>query len=208
MTHNTTNYETNNTVTLSGRLISNLDFSHEIFGEKFYEFTLAVKRNSGTEDFLPICVSERLPYGWLSDGDNVTIKGQFRSYNKVDGDKSKLMLTIFAQELLPYDGTINPNEVELTGYICKPTVYRTTPLGRDVCDILLAVNRLKYNKSDYIPCIVWGRNAKFAGNLNVGENIKVIGRLQSRNYQKKLNDETLVTKTAYEVSVSRIEVVE
>lgn len=118
------------------------------------------------------------------------------------------MLTVFAQELLPYDGTINPNEVELTGYICKPTVYRTTPLGRDVCDVLLAVNRSKYNKSDYIPCIVWGRNAKFAGNLNVGENIKVIGRLQSRNYQKKLNDETLVTKTAYEVSVSRIEVVE
>lgn len=117
------------------------------------------------------------------------------------------MLTVFAQDILPYDETITPNEVELTGYICKPTVYRETPLGREVCDILIAVNR-QYNKSDYIPCIVWGRNARFAGNLNVGQQIKVVGRLQSRNYEKKLDDETTIIKTAYEVSVSRIEVVE
>lgn len=204
---------TNNKVSISGRIANIVQYSHEVFGEKFYEFTLAVERNSGTKDLLTITASQHLlnEYQYYIDnidrGNRITVKGQFRSYNKMDGDKSKLMLTVFAQDILPYDETITPNEVELTGYICKPTVYRETPLGREVCDIILAVNR-QYNKSDYIPCIVWGRNARFAGNLQVGQQIKITGRLQSRNYEKKLDDETTVTKTAYEVSVSRIEVVE
>ena len=156
-------------------------------------------------DMLPISVSEHLLSAELTDDSLVTIKGQFRSYNKMAGEKSKLMLTVFARDVLPYDESANPNMLELTGYICKPPVYRTTPFNREICDLLLAVNR-QYNKSDYIPCIVWGRNARFAGNLAVGEHINVVGRAQSRNYQKKLDDDTVVTRTAYEVSVSKISV--
>lgn len=197
----------NNIITISGRIVSDIKYSHEVFGEKFYEFTLAVKRASGTEDMLPICVSAYILNGFLDKDDFVTIKGQIRSYNKVENEKNKLILTVFAQDILPYEKTVVSNSVELSGYICKKPVYRVTPLGREVCDIMIALNR-QYNKSDYVPCIVWGRNARFTGNLAVGEHIKVIGRLQSRNYEKKLDDETTVTKTVYEVSVSRIEVVE
>ena len=196
----------NNCVTLSGTVVSAPVYSHEIYGEKFFEVTLAVKRLSGMDDFLPISVSERLLSDVFYEGNNVTVSGQFRSYNKTIGDKSKLMLTVFVREVLAYDETINPNTLELTGYICKPPIYRTTPFNREICDVLIAVNR-QYNKSDYIPCIVWGRNARFAGSLTVGEHINVVGRVQSRNYQKKLPDETVVTRTAYEVSVSKITVI-
>lgn len=201
----TTN-QCNNSVTLSGKIMSEPIYSHEIFGEKFYEVTLAVKRLSGMDDFLPISVSEHLLSDTFHEGQSVTVSGQFRSYNKTVGDKSKLMLTVFVRDVLPYDETINPNTLELTGYICKPPIYRTTPFNREICDVLIAVNR-QYNKSDYIPCIVWGRNARFAGSLNVGEHINVIGRVQSRNYQKKLDDDIVVTRTAYEVSVSKITVI-
>ena len=196
----------NNSVTLSGTVTSAPVYSHEIYGEKFYEVTLAVKRLSGMDDFLPISVSEHLLSDSFYEGANVTVSGQFRSYNKTVGEKSKLMLTVFVREVLPYDETINPNTLELTGFICKPPIYRTTPFNREICDVLIAVNR-QYNKSDYIPCIVWGRNARFAGSLTVGEHINVVGRVQSRNYQKKLPDETVVTRTAYEVSVSKITVI-
>ena len=196
----------NNSVTICGVVTSAPTYSHEIYGEKFYEVTLAVKRLSGMDDYLPISVSEHLISDAFKEGQMVTVAGQFRSYNKTVGDKSKLMLTVFARDVLPYDETINPNTLELTGYICKPPIYRTTPFNREICDVLLAVNR-QYNKSDYIPCIVWGRNARFAGSLAVGEHINVIGRVQSRNYQKKLPDETVVTRTAYEVSVSKITVI-
>ena len=196
----------NNCVTLSGTVTSAPVYSHEIYGEKFYEVTLAVKRLSGMDDLLPISVSEHLISDAFFEGNNVTVSGQFRSYNKTVGEKSKLMLTVFVREVLPYDETINPNTLELTGYICKPPIYRTTPFNREICDVLIAVNR-QYNKSDYIPCIVWGRNARFAGTLAVGEHINVVGRVQSRNYQKKLPDETVVTRTAYEVSVSKITVI-
>lgn len=195
----------NNVVTLSGKVVGQPTFSHEVFGEKFYEVTLSVKRLSGMEDILPISVSEHLLCDSFADGRYVTVKGQFRSYNKIVGDRSKLMLTVFARDVLPFDEMANPNSMELTGYICKPPIYRTTPFNREICDLLIAVNR-QYNKSDYIPCIVWGRNARFAGNLNVGEHINVVGRAQSRNYQKKLDDNTVVTRTAYEVSVSKITV--
>jgi len=195
----------NNAVTLSGKIVGSPTFSHEVFGEKFYEVSLSVKRLSGMSDILPISVSEHLLDDGFVDGADVTVKGQFRSYNKTVGDRSKLMLTVFARDVLPYDETLNPNTMELTGYICKQPVYRTTPFNREICDLLIAVNR-QYNKSDYIPCIVWGRNARFAGNLAVGEHINVVGRVQSRNYQKRLDDDTVVTRTAYEVSVSKITV--
>ena len=185
---------TNNTITLSGKVVSQPVFSHEVFGEKFYEVSLSVKR-----------LSEHLLGEYLAEGNDVTIKGQFRSYNKIIGDRSKLMLTVFARDVMPFDEDINPNMMELTGYICKQPIYRTTPFNREICDLLIAVNR-QYNKSDYIPCIVWGRNARFAGNLSVGEHISVVGRVQSRNYQKRLDDDTVVTRTAYEVSVSKITV--
>lgn len=197
---------TNNAVTLSGKVVGEPAFSHEVFGEKFYEVTLSVKRLSGMDDLLPISVSEHLVDDKFYDGANVSIKGQFRSYNKTVGERSKLMLTVFVRDVFDYDDTINPNTVELSGYICKPPVYRTTPFNREICDLLIAVNR-QYNKSDYIPCIVWGRNARFASGLPVGEHINLSGRVQSRNYQKKLPDETVVTRTAYEVSVSKITIV-
>ena len=197
---------TNNAVTLSGKVVGEPAFSHEVFGEKFNEVTLSVKRLSGMDDLLPISVSEHLVDDKFYDGANVSIKGQFRSYNKTVGERSKLMLTVFVRDVFDYDDTINPNTVELSGYICKPPVYRTTPFNREICDLLIAVNR-QYNKSDYIPCIVWGRNARFASGLPVGEHINLSGRVQSRNYQKKLPDETVVTRTAYEVSVSKITVV-
>lgn len=195
----------NNAVSLSGKVVGEPVYSHEVFGEKFYEITLSVNRLSGMADLLPVSVSEHLLNDRLHNDGMVTVKGQFRSYNKMSGEKSKLMLTVFARDVLPFDETENPNMLELTGYICKPPVYRTTPFNREICDLLIAVNR-QYNKSDYIPCIVWGRNARFAGNLSVGERINVVGRAQSRNYQKKLDDDTVVTRTAYEVSVSKISV--
>jgi len=133
----------------------------------------------------------------------VTLFGQFRSYNKLVDGKSKLMLTVFVREILDYDEESNPNAIELIGFICKPTIYRTTPFNREICDMLVAVNRA-YNKSDYIPCIAWGRNARFVQYLTVGEQVAVYGRIQSREYQKKISDEQVVTKTAFEVSISRI----
>lgn len=196
----------NNRVTLCGRVMGEPSFSHEVYGEKFYDLILAVKRLSGLEDFLPITVSEHFLSEQFHDGHMVAVSGQFRSYNKLVGDKSKLMLTVFVREVLDSDDGINPNTLELTGYVCKPPVYRTTPFNREICDVLLAVNR-EYNKSDYIPCIVWGRSARFAGNLKVGAHINLVGRVQSRNYQKKLPDDTVVTRTAYEVSVAKIAIV-
>ena len=196
----------NNSVTLSGRITGEPTFSHEVFGEKFYEASLAVKRLSGMEDVLPVSVSEHLMGDRFHDGAEISVKGQFRSYNKAVGEHSKLMLTVFVRDVCDYDEAENPNVMELSGYVCKPPVYRTPPFNREICDLLIAVNR-QYNKSDYIPCIVWGRNARFAGNLPVGEHVSISGRVQSRNYQKKLADDTVVTRTAYEVSVSKITVI-
>jgi len=194
----------NNSVTLAGTIINEPTFSHEIYGEKFYEIILAVKRLSGMEDILPVSVSEHLLTSEVACGNKITVSGQFRSYNKTVEDRSKLMLTVFARDLMPFDETLNPNTLTLTGYICKPPVFRKTPFEREICDILIAVNR-QYGKSDYIPCIVWGRNARFAQNLPVGSHITLTGRVQSRNYQKKLSDDTVVTRTAYEVSANKID---
>ncbi len=196
--------EKNNKVFISGEIITNAEFSHEVYGEGFYEMNVLVKRLSGQGDILPVTISERL----ISDKDlkvGVTINalGQFRSYNKLVDGKSKLMLTVFVRELLDEAPIRNPNSIVLTGYICKPPIYRTTPFNREIADILIAVNR-SYNKSDYIPCIAWGRNARFAKNLAVGERIAISGRIQSREYQKKVTDDDIKTMTAYEVSISKL----
>lgn len=201
------NYLKNNRVFLSGRVAREPQYSHELFGEGFYEFYLEVKRLSGQTDVLPVTVSERIMNGAdLTEGALVALSGQFRSYNKLENEHSKLMLTVFVRDFLPYDpDERNPNLVELNGYICKPPVYRTTPFNREICDVLLAVNR-GYNKSDYIPCIAWGRNARFVRDAEVGVNVIIGGRIQSRKYNKKLPDETIEERVAYELSVSKITV--
>ena len=193
-----------NKVFLTGEIVLQPTYSHEMFGEGFFETAIAVKRLSEQVDILPITISERLiAEKDIKMGDNVTVYGQFRSYNKIVDGKSRLMLTVFVREVLDYDPDSNPNAIELIGFICKPTVYRTTPFNREICDLLVAVNRA-YNKSDYIPCIAWGRNARFVKYLTVGEQVAVYGRIQSREYQKKVSEDEFVTKTAFEVSVSRI----
>ena len=200
------NYEemNNNRVTLTGKVAEEARFSHEVFGEGFYELKLEVPRLSAQTDLLPITVSERLLAAHdASLGSTLTVVGQFRSYNKIDEERSRLMLTVFVRDVIEFDEEINPNSIELEGYICKPPLYRTTPFKREICDLLLAVNRA-YNKSDYIPCIAWGRNARFVNGLAVGERLAVLGRIQSREYQKLQSDGTYRTKTAYEVSISRV----
>lgn len=201
------NYTNNNKAEIWGRVGDSPQFSHEIYGEKFFIFTMDIPRLSGICDKIKVMVSERL----LSDitlnvGDTLKITGQFRSYNSYDEGSNKLILTVFARDIAKEEEEgENPNTIYLNGYICKEPVYRTTPFGREITDMLLAVNRT-YNKSDYIPVIAWGRNARFCKNLNVGDNVKVWGRIQSREYQKKLSEEEIITKTAYEVSVSKLEV--
>ena len=197
------NLTTNNKVFLMGEVATEPEFSHEMYGEGFYDFMLSVKRLSGQNDIIPITVSDRLLKDKLRMGDVVALNGQFRSYNKMIDNKSKLMLTVFVKDFVPYDESEqNPNSVELTGFVCKPPVYRTTPFNREICDVLVAVNR-SYNKSDYIPCIAWGRNARFSQDIRVGQQITVCGRIQSREYSKKIGEET-ETRVAYELSVSKI----
>lgn len=196
--------EKNNRVYLMGEIVSDAVFSHEVYGEGFYEFLVKVMRLSGQADILPVTISERLiEGGMLQKGKTVCAVGQFRSYNKLEGGKSRLMLTVFIRELLDGAPLKNPNSILLSGYICKPPVYRTTPFNREIADVLVAVNRA-YNKSDYIPCIAWGRNARFVRGLAVGDKVAISGRIQSREYQKRLSDDDIKTMTAYEVSVSKL----
>lgn len=196
--------EKNNKVFISGEIVSEAEFSHEVYGEGFYEMNVLVKRLSGQGDVLPVTVSERLIADKdLKTGSVINALGQFRSYNKLVDGKSKLMLTVFVREILDDAPVKNPNSIVLSGYICKPPIYRTTPFNREIADILIAVNR-SYNKSDYIPCIAWGRNARFAKNLEVGEKIAIAGRIQSREYQKRISDEEIKIMTAYEVSISKL----
>jgi len=200
----------NNIVTISGKIVSEAVFSHEVYGEGFYCFTLEVPRLSDSCDRINVTVSERLISKQdLEIGKFIEVEGQFRSYNNYNNPEgSKLILTVFAREIsfLEDDKKIkNPNQIFLNGFICKKPIYRTTPFGREITDILLAVNR-PYNKSDYIPCICWGRNARYSAGLDVGQNIKIWGRIQSREYQKKLDTGETITKVAFEVSVSKMEV--
>ena len=197
------NTEKNNKVYLYGEIVSEAVFSHEVYGEGFYEFYVKVMRLSGQADILPVTVSERIMTEDMKVGGFICALGHFRSYNKLDGGKSRLMLTVFIRELLDAQPVKNPNSIVLSGYICKPPVYRTTPFNREIADLLIAVNR-SYNKSDYIPAIAWGRNARFVRNLSVGDKVALSGRIQSREYQKKQPDESFVAMTAYEVSISKL----
>ncbi|MBZ4664218.1 MAG: single-stranded DNA-binding protein [Caloramator sp.] len=200
---------TSNKVYIEGKVVSELSYSHEMFGEAFYNFTVEVPRLSETVDRLPITVSERLlPTVDVSIGKIVSIKGQLRSYNKVVDGTNRLILTVFARDINNIDTiSTSPNEIYLDGYICKSPVYRTTPFGREITDILIAVNR-PYNKSDYIPAIAWGRNARFSSTLEVGTHIKITGRIQSRDYEKKISETETVKRTAYEVSITKMDKVE
>lgn len=199
----------NNMVTISGKVVSNVEFSHEVYGEGFYYFMLDVPRLSDSSDRIPVTISERLASkDKLEIGTIIEVEGQFRSYNSYNNEGNRLLLTVFARDItfLEDEKKIkNPNQIYLNGYVCKRPIYRTTPFGREITDLLLAVNR-PYNKSDYIPCIAWGRNARFSENRAVGDNIKVWGRIQSRMYQKKLESGDILTKVAYEVSISKMEI--
>jgi len=211
-----TNFLENNSVILVGKVANEKTFSHEIYGEKFYSFDLSVPRLSGNADLIPVTISERLfKEEELVIDNKMKVEGQFRSYNSYEGEKNKLILTVFAkdveflnteEEIVASKDFIS-NEITLIGYICKPPIYRQTPFGREITDILLAVNRA-YNKSDYIPCICWGRNARFCSKMEVGTEVKLVGRIQSRQYEKKYEDGTVEQKVAYEVSIANLELVE
>ncbi|ADL51721.1 single-stranded DNA-binding protein [Clostridium cellulovorans] len=196
----------NNKLYLEGTITSELVYSHVMYGEGFYTFMLDVPRLSDAKDALAVTVSERLLTGLdLSIGNDITVEGQLRSYNKFIDGSNRLVLTVFARKIEPcLEKSKNPNIIYLDGFICKRPVYRTTPFGREIADMLLAVNRA-YNKSDYIPTIAWGRNSRFCQSLEVGDNIRVWGRIQSREYQKKVSDEEVIKKVAYEVSISKME---
>ena len=215
-----TNYLENNYLTLVGKVTGEKKFSHEIYGESFYVFNLEIPRLSGNSDIIPITISERLiKEDTLQAGKKLLVKGQFRSYNSYENEKNRLILTVFAKDVVELEENkeeeenemvkkdIITNEVVLVGFICKKPIYRQTPFGREISDLLLAVNRA-YNKSDYIPCIAWGRNARFCQNLEVGTQVKVVGRVQSRMYEKKHEDGTVENRVAYEVSVGSLEVIE
>ena len=206
----------NNNITLAGVVEREPEYSHEVFGEGYYIFMLKCSRTSGNKDMLPVMISDRLTdIREIKVGQVVTVRGQIRSFNRhIDDVKCKLILSVFAREFealaqdatdLPFEE--NANAVTLDAHICKPPIYRCTPKGREIADILVAVNR-PYGKSDYIPCIAWGRNARFAGGLELGTHIEIQGRFQSREYTKKLNDNEVETRIAYEVSVSRIDYAE
>lgn len=204
---------TNNQVTISGEVVSEFVFSHEVYGEGFYILELSVPRLSDAYDIIPLMISERL-IDTKRDyrGCYLEASGQFRSYNRHEETKNRLVLSVFVREVNIIDSSDEnadmqkPNQIFLDGYICKPPVYRKTPLGREIADVLLAVNR-PYGKSDYIPCICWGRNARYAETFNVGGHVQIWGRIQSREYQKKISEDEIEKRVAYEVSVSKLECV-
>ncbi len=201
----------NNQVTIMGKVSSGFTFSHEVFGEGFYMVEVRVRRLSNSEDRIPLMISERLiDVSQDYTGEFIMVSGQFRSYNRHDEQKNRLVLSVFVREVSfteeELDGA-KTNSIYLDGYICKLPVYRKTPLGREIADLLLAVNR-PYGKSDYIPCICWGRNARFASTFEVGEHVQIFGRIQSRTYIKKLTETETQERTAYEVSVSKLECIE
>ena len=201
----------NNQVTMMGEIVSAFQFSHEVFGEGFYMVELAVSRLSNYSDYIPRMVSERL-IDTEQDytGQFIRISGQFRSYNRHEEKKNRLVLSVFVRELEfldEIDENEKTNQIFLDGYICKEPIYRKTPLGREIADVLLAVNR-SYGKSDYIPCICWGRNARFASGFTVGCHIQIVGRVQSREYVKRISEEEVEHRVAYEVSVSKVDLLE
>lgn len=199
-----------NVVKIGGIVVKDVEFSHEIYDEKFYKFYVEVERLSQLKDILPIIVSERVTeIDNIKVGDAVMIDGQIRSYNEMNEVRSKLILSIFAKELqiLTKEEVSKINDITLEGFICKKPIYRKTPLGREISDMLIAVNR-SYKKSDYIPCILWGRNAKYSETLEVGTKVRLSGRVQAREYEKKQEDGTVKKQVAYEISVSKFGITE
>ena len=201
----------NNQVSIVGEIVSDFRFSHEVYGEWFYLVDISVNRLSNIVDYIPVMISERLidvEENYI--GQYLYVTGQFRSFNRHEEKKNRLVLSVFAREVEFMDGPeedIKSNQIFLDGYICKEPIYRKTPLGREIADLLIAVNR-SYGKSDYIPCICWGRNARFASNFDVGGHVQVWGRIQSREYVKKISEEETEKRIAYEVSVSKVEFLE
>ena len=201
----------NNQVTMIGEIVSEFEFSHEVYGEGFYLVDISVSRLSDSVDYIPLMVSERLVDVTQSYiGETISVSGQFRSYNRHEEKKNRLILSVFVRELEFVDeieDDIKSNQIYLDGYICKEPIYRKTPLGREIADLLVAVNR-SYGKSDYIPCICWGRNARYASSFEVGSHVEVYGRIQSREYIKKIGEEQTEKRVAFEVSVNKIEFLE
>lgn len=201
----------NNQVNIAGEVAGDFVYSHEVFGEGFYLLNVSVNRLSDSNDIIPLMISERLiDVNKDYKGCYIEVNGQFRSYNRHEDNKNRLVLSVFVREIrICEEGyeSLKPNYIFLDGYICKKPVYRKTPLGREIADLLLAINR-PYGKSDYIPCICWGRNARFAEQFEVGGHIRIWGRIQSREYQKKLSEIEFEKRTAYEVSVSKLEYIE
>ena len=201
----------NNQVTMMGEIVSEFSFSHQLYGEGFYMVDLKVKRLSESSDIIPLMISERLVNVRKSlIGESVCVAGQFRSYNRHEEKKNRLVLSVFVREIEfveDQEEGMKTNQIFLDGYICKAPVYRKTPLGREIADLLVAVNR-PYGKSDYIPCICWGRNARFAADFTVGGHIQIWGRIQSREYVKKISEMEVEKRVAYEVSVSKLEYLE
>ena len=197
----------NNQVNVFGKVVSELEFSHEVLGEKFYIVNISIKRLSNVCDVIPLMVSERLIDVNCDYVDRfIEASGQFRSYNQHEENHNRLILSVFVRDIQVFDEEVEcekTNYIFLDGFICKPPVYRKTPLGREIADILLAVNR-HHGKSDYIPCVCWGRNAKYAGGLEVGVHVQICGRVQSREYQKKIGEEQFEKRIAYEISINRI----
>ncbi len=193
-----------NKAIIAGRVAESLTVDHVLFGEKFYSTKICVPRLSGTLDILPVTIPERVLERLPKVGDTIRAVGQLRSYNKHTGSKSKLIITVFCHDVEFVDEDVSENKIEITGYVCKEAIFRTTPFLREICDIIVAVNR-SYNKSDYLPCIAWGRNAAFAKNLPVGTQVSINGRFQSREYVKKLDETTEEVRTAYEISCSTLE---
>lgn len=200
----------NNQVTIIGEVASEFTFSHEVFGEGFYMVDVLVKRLSSSDDRIPLMISERLiDVHQDYTGEYIMVTGQFRSYNQHEEHKNRLVLSVFVREVSFVEEEVDgakTNTIWLDGYICKRPIYRKTPLGREIADLLIAVNR-PYGKSDYIPCICWGRNARFASGFEVGEHVQILGRIQSREYVKKLTETETEKRIAYEVSVSKLECV-
>ena len=199
-------FENLNSIEITGTMASPIEYSHSICGEAFYHTRVAVKRLSGTEDIIPVTISERLLGNMEAEcGMRFHIRGQIRSYNQRGERGNRLIITVFSREIRPADGIeADLNDVRLSGYICKSVVHRTTPFEREIADILIAVNR-RYNKSDYLPLIAWGRNARFLSDAAIGTELSIVGRLQSREYKKLLEDGSEQVRTAYEVSCSAVE---
>ena len=200
--------QNNNSVEIAGEVVSGPAFDHETFGERFYKFFISTERLSGNKDVVPVMTSDRLTdIGNITVGKRFRVFGQFRSFNDHSDGINHIVLSVFSQDIEEMEGSdLAINSIWIDGFICKNPVYRKTPQGREIADVIVAVNR-QYGKSDYIPCIAWGRNARFVSRLQVGNRIRLSGRIQSRVYNKKISDDEVVEKTAYEVSVSKVELV-